>query len=183
VLGPFFQEQDAPFEEAVERLGAFADRAATIGVRPHIEIVPTTKVPDLATGLALVRAVNRPNLGLLLDTYNLARTGMDVKELDDVPHELIFEIQLADAPLKPRGASFWEEATSLRELPGEGELPVAEMLALIARKGPLPPIGPEVFQAELVALAPIAAGERAAAATRKVLASANALSTIEPGNE
>jgi sugar phosphate isomerase/epimerase len=170
VLGPFFQDDlDAAFDEQVERLGAFADRAATVGLRPHIEIVPTTKVPDLAAGLALVRAVGRPNLGLLLDTYNLSRSGLDPAELDAVPHELIFEIQLADAPAKPRGANFFEEATSLRELPGEGELPVAEIIERIARKGPLPPTGPEVFKSELDARSADEVGYLNAAASRRLL--------------
>jgi sugar phosphate isomerase/epimerase len=182
VLGPFFQDDlQPPFDEVVESLGAFVDRAAAAGLRPHLEIVPTTKIPDLATGLALVRAVNRPNLGLLLDTYNLARTGLQVDELDDVPHEVVFQIQVADAPREPRGASFWEEATGLRELPGEGELPVAEMLERLARKGPLPPTGPEVFQAALGALAPAEAGQRSAETTRAVLARAGALATAGGG--
>jgi sugar phosphate isomerase/epimerase len=171
VLGPFFHDGiDAPFHAQVEALGAFADRAAAIGLRPHLEIVPTTKIPDLAAGLALVRAVGRPNLGLLLDTYNLCRGGLDPAELDDVPAAWIFQMQLNDAPAVPRGASFWEEATSLRELPGDGELPLVDMLGRIARKGPLPPLGPEVHRAAFAGVPAAEIGRVTAAATRRLLA-------------
>ena len=177
VVGPF-DGPDGSFEECVENLGRFADRAAAIGVRPHLEIIPTTKVPDLETALALVSAVDRPNFGLLMDTYNLARAGISAADLERVPRELVFQIQLADAPAVRHGTDYFDDAFHYRQLPGEGELAVAEMVQCFARKGPLPPTGPEVFADDLNAMPPAAAGRRSGEITRafltRVLSSAEA---------
>jgi sugar phosphate isomerase/epimerase len=169
VVGPF-SGPDGSFDEAVENLGRLADRTAEIGVRPHLEIIPTTKVPDLETGMKFVQAVNRPNFGLLLDTYNLGRSGMDPAELDRVPLEMIFQIQLADAAAEPKGTDYFDDAFHYRELPGQGELQVAEMVSRIAAKGPLPPTGPEVFSDAMNARSASEAGRVSGEVCRDFLA-------------
>ena len=163
-----FDGPTAPFAQAVEALGAFADRAATHGVRPHLEPIPTTKVHDLADALAYVGAVDRPNLGLLLDTYNLGRAGVEPDELDAVPLELVFQLQLADgAGLQDPDDEYFADAFFRRSFAGEGDFPCAEMIARLARQGQLPPSGPEVLNEPLHALAPVDAGRVAAQATRR----------------
>jgi sugar phosphate isomerase/epimerase len=145
------------FDAIVESLGAFADNAAKAGVRPHLEVVPTSRVADVATALALVEAVDRENLGLLLDTYNMARGGNDPSELDPVPIERVFHIQLADAAADQLGADYFEDALHYRELPGDGGLEITEYMRRFAAKGELPPIGPEVFSDRLGAMSALEA--------------------------
>jgi sugar phosphate isomerase/epimerase len=157
------------FDETVELLGGFADRAAVHGLRPHVEPIPTTKIHDLADSLALVRAVGRGNLGLLLDTYNLGRAGVRPAEMEDVPLELVFQLQLADGAGIEDGEDYFADAFHRRALPGEGRFPAAEMIAPLARQGPLPPSGPEVLYPELHAMPPSEAGPHAAAVTRRFL--------------
>ena len=138
VLGTF----DGPavsFDETVEILGGFADRAAPHGLRPHLEPIPTTKIHDLRASLELVRAVGRDNLGLLLDTYNLGRAGVDPAEMEAVPLELVFQLQLADGSGIEDGKDYFADAFHRRSLPGEGGFPCAEMIAPLAKQGPLPP--------------------------------------------
>jgi len=169
IVGPF-GGPDAPFDAVVESLGNFADRAATIGARPHLEIVPSTKIPTLAAAIALLRAVNRPNLGLLLDTYNLERAGDDPSELSNVPLEQIFAIQLADGHATPVGGDYFADGLHHRQAPGKGDLRVADWVNRISAKGPLPPIGPEIFQDELNAMESKVAGEYCAHVSRDFLA-------------
>lgn len=165
-----FDGETVPFEQAVEALGGFADRAAAQGLRPHLEPIPTTTVHDLPEGLAYVRAVDRSNLGLLLDTYNLGRAGVDPAELDEVPVELVFQLQLADgAGIETVEDEYFADAFFRRSFAGEGQFPCAEMIASLARRGPLPPTGPEVVNEPLHALAPVEAGRLAAEATRRFL--------------
>jgi sugar phosphate isomerase/epimerase len=164
-----FDGPEVPFDEAVDALGAFADRAAAHGIRPHLEQVPSTKVHDLDAALAFVRAVDRPNLGLLLDTYNLGRAGVAPQELEAVPLDRVFQLQLADGAGIEDGIDYFADAFHRRALPGEGRFPAAQMIAALARQGPLPPLGPEVLNPELHALAPREAGLLAAAATRRFL--------------
>lgn len=178
-----FDGPEVPFEEAVDALGAFAERAAAHGISPHLEQIPTTKVHDLDDALALVRAVDLPNLGLLLDTYNMGRAGITPQELEAVPLELVFQLQLADGAGLEDGVDYFADAFSRRALPGEGGFPDVEMIAALARKGPLPPSGPEVLNPELHALAPREAGPVAAAATRRFLADVYALVDAPAGQE
>lgn len=156
-------------EEVVEALGRFADRAAGAGLRPHLELIPTTKVPDLDTALRLVQAVGRPNLGLLIDTYNLGRAGTDPAELDTVPCGLVFQLQLADGPAAPVGENYFDDAFTARSWAGTGGLPVAAMVERLAAKGPLPPTGAEVFNARLHSLSPAVAAAESLSATREFL--------------
>jgi sugar phosphate isomerase/epimerase len=182
-----FDGPTAPFEEAVEALGAFADRAAAHGIRPHLEQIPTGKIHDLDTALAFVRAVDRPNLGLLLDTYNLGRAGVAPEALEAVPLELVFALQLADGEGIEDGVDYFADAFFKRALPGHGSFPDVEMIAALARQGALPPTGPEVLYPELHALHPREAGLLTAAATRRfldeVFALAGSASANAPGFE
>ncbi len=168
--GQFENPDDASFEAMVESLGSFADAAAAAGLRPHLEPIPTTKVPDLDSALALVQAVGRENLGLLLDTYNLGRGGMEPAELDKVPRELIFQIQIADAKRQAVGDNYFDDGFSSRLFAGEGELEAVEMMRRLAAKGPLPPSGPEVVSERMDALDPASAAAESMAATRRLLA-------------
>lgn len=172
-----FDGPTAPFEEAVDALGQFADRAAEHGIFPHLEQIPSTTVHDLDDALAFVQAVSRPNLGLLLDTYNLGRAGIAPEALEAVPHELVFQLQIAGGAGLEDGEDYFADAFFHRTLPDEGSFPVAEMIAVLARKGPLPPSGPEVLNAELHALHPRDCGPRSADATRALIANAYALIT------
>ena len=94
----------APVEEVVDALGRFADRAAEIGLLLHLEQIPTSMVPDLGTALEIVRGVDRPNAGLVLDTFHLARSGCTPEELSAVDPATVFHVQLCDGPATPRVA-------------------------------------------------------------------------------
>lgn len=168
--GRFENPAEASFEAIVDSLGSFADTAATAGLRPHLEVIPTTKVGDLDLALELVQAVGRRNLGLLLDTYNLGRAGVTADNLEAVPQELIFQLQLADAPRAERGDNYFDDAFTSRSYAGEGELEVGEMVARIAARGPLPPTGPEVFNEQIHGLDPALAAAESLVATREFLA-------------
>ncbi len=144
LVGPW-EGPDAPWEELVDELGRFADRAAGIGARLQLEVVPTSKIPDIATAVALIEGVGRPNVGILLDTYNLGRAGTALGELDWVPLELVFGLELADAAAEPQGDGYFGDALHHRLLPGEGDLAVMAMVRRLAARGPLPPCGFEVM--------------------------------------
>ena len=47
----------APREQVLDALGRFADRAAAIDLRLHIEVIPTSMSPDLASGWDMVQGV------------------------------------------------------------------------------------------------------------------------------
>ena len=61
---------------------------------------------------------------------------------------------------RQRGATLFEDTVRFREFPGEGELPVIEILKILYEKGHLRQIGPEVFCDEADSLSPFVAGKR-----------------------
>jgi sugar phosphate isomerase/epimerase len=169
VLTPFHGDP-APREQVLDALGAFADRAARIGLRLHIEPIPTSMAPDLASGLDLVLGVGRDNVGLVLDTFHLGRSGTTLEELRAVPADRVFEVQLCDAPREPRVPDYFEEAVTIRDWAGEGELGLLEMARCLDEIGAFGSVGPEVFSADLDALPADEAGRLCRAKTDEFLA-------------
>ena len=135
-------------ELALDRdAGAFAalcDDAAEHGLQVALEFVPFTAVPDLRTALELLHRADRPNAGLVIDLWHLARSGDAPAALADVPPELICTVQLADGPREPL-PDLIEDAVRARRLPGAGELPIADGIETLRRIGVRAPIGPEVY--------------------------------------
>ena len=164
-----FSGSPAPREQVVEALGALADRVAAHGLRVHLEVVPTSQVPDLPTGWDIIREVDRPNAGLVLDTFHLGRSGCEPAMLDEIPLEKVFHLQLCDAPREPVLADYFEEAVTYRDFPGEGELDVADYVRHLYRDGRLPTCGPEIFSPQLTTLGAADAGRLCAERARAFL--------------
>ena len=172
LAAPFWGEP-APLQMVADALGDFTDRAAALGVRPHLEISNGSHVSTIGAAMELLEAVGRAELGLVLDTYNIARAGGAPADVDAVPLDWIFQIQLVDGALVPVRDRF-HDSLHHRELPGQGELPVAEFVRRLAAKGPLPPTGPEVFNDRLAEMPPKRAASECAEVTREFLRSATA---------
>ena len=169
VLTPF-EGSPAPREQVLDALGAFADRAAAIDLALHIEVIPTSMTPDLAAGWDLVQGVGRANVGLVLDTFHLGRSGCTPEQLEAIPGDRVFHVQLCDAPREPRIADYFEEAVTIRDFAGEGELGVVELARSLDRMGALRNVGPEVFSAELDAMDAAEVGRLCRAKTDAFLA-------------
>lgn len=137
-------EPDLP--RTFDQFGVLAEIAAARGVETTTEFAPGLAVADLPTALAAVRHVGRPDFRLLIDTMHLARTGSTPADLAAVPQDLIGYVQLSDATRAPRFATYMEEAMYHRMVPGEGELPLREFLAILPRDLP---IGLEIPQRTL----------------------------------
>lgn len=116
----------------VEQYGLLAEVTAEYGVAPLIEFVPIFGIPDLPTALEVIRQVDRPNLGLIVDTMHVGRTGASTDALRAIPPELVGYVQLCDAPLRS-DRDYMDEAMHERMAPGEGELPLADYLRALPR--------------------------------------------------
>jgi sugar phosphate isomerase/epimerase len=133
--------------------GRFADRLAELvrlarpyRVRPVIEFTAWRPIRTLASAVAIARGSD--GAGLLLDTLHIHRCGVTAGELAAVDPALLGYLQLCDAPAQPphgigvparmpRGQDVSPgddavlEARTGRLLPGEGELPLAELLGVL----------------------------------------------------
>jgi len=112
-----------------ERMRWFADAAAARDIRLFLEFVPFSAVKTLPAALAIVRAVDKPNFGMIVDPLHLARSGGTPDDVRSVPPDRLFFVQLCDAPrAHPPGVDLPTEARRMRLDPGEGALPLHELL-------------------------------------------------------
>jgi sugar phosphate isomerase/epimerase len=124
---------DPDIQRNVEQFGRLAEIASTFGIETLVEFVPIFAVADLPTAHAIVRQVGRPDFRLLIDTMHVGRSSATAADLRAIDPGLIGYIQLCDVPLKPLIPDYMEEAMYQRLVPGEGELPLLDMLAALPR--------------------------------------------------
>ena len=135
-----------PFDALVESTGAICRRAASHGLKIVFEFLPFTAIASIGETARLIAATGEDNLGIMFDTRHLARTGGAVEDVCNHVR-LIGAVQVSDL--------FWETREDPnRLLPGEGELPLAAMVAPIRAAHPDLPIGIEVFSDRLDAMSP-----------------------------
>ena len=114
-----------------DEFGVLVEMAAARGMETTIEASPGLTVGDLDTALAAIDHVGRPDFRLLIDTMHVVRSGSSVGDVAALDPNLIAYVQLSDATLEPRFDSYMEEAMYERMVPGEGELPLRELLAAL----------------------------------------------------
>jgi sugar phosphate isomerase/epimerase len=115
---------------AADQLGAFAELAAARGLRTTIEFVPGTPFGDLPSALDIVHRVGRPDFAVLVDAMHLFRTGSTAADLAAVAPALIGYVQICDVPWTS-DLDYADEARFERRAPGDGELPLKDMIAAL----------------------------------------------------
>jgi sugar phosphate isomerase/epimerase len=158
-------------EEArlIDRFGALCDLAAPFGIAPSIEPMPWTDCRDFAQGARIVRAVNRPNAGLLIDPIHFDRGGSHAVEIGQVPPAWLRYAQLCDAPAtRPTDTdTLLLQARAERLLPGDGGLDLTGILGALPGATPL---SLEIPMATLARTVPaLERARRALEATRALL--------------
>jgi sugar phosphate isomerase/epimerase len=119
------------WSETIDKIGMLADLADDYGLMLTIEAIPTYTIGDLPSALAVIEQVNRSNLKLLIDTMHIARTG-GAELLARIDPDLIGYCQICDGPAgMPAGEVYFDQALHERGIPGQGELPLVEMMACI----------------------------------------------------
>jgi sugar phosphate isomerase/epimerase len=150
----------------VATFGAFARACAERGIRAVLEFMRFSECTSFeqAMRLAMLTRVDGADVGVLVDALHLARSGGTPAQIAGYAAEfpeMFPYVQVCDAPLlPPHGgvAEVRDEAVHRRMLPGDGELPLAALLAA------LPPGIPVCVETPVPALAALTDTERAAAA-------------------
>ena len=150
----------APLAEMVDAFGSLCERFASEGVRLTLEFIPGSGVPDLATALAIVSGAGNADAGVLLDTWHLARSGGTVDDVVDATPGAVRAVQLSDRHAEPDGAAY--VPMSDRLLPGDGDLPLADIVRAARANCADVDVAVEVFSSVLARLSPTEAGARAA---------------------
>jgi sugar phosphate isomerase/epimerase len=124
---------DLDFSRTCDQFAILAEMAADRSLRITTELSPGLTIGDLPTALAALHQIGRADFRLLIDTMHVIRSGSTPADIAALDPELIDYIQISDAPRQPRFASYREEAMFERMVPGEGELGLRELLAVLPR--------------------------------------------------
>lgn len=126
------------------------ESAARHGLGVSLEFITYCNVGTLAQALSLIRRSGMANAHLLIDTLQFFRSGAVPADLAGVDASLMPYMQLCDGPRQ--GPATLEErrreARTARLLPGEGGLPVADLLRALPRSIPLSVEAPTLSLAE-----------------------------------
>ncbi len=122
-----------------ERFGALCDLAQRHGLGVDLEFMCWRKpIASVHDAVEIVSRAARPNGRILIDLLHVVRSGGTAADLANVPAGLIGHIQLSDAPLAPPPeAEIPAEARERRWPPGEGDLPLLELMNALPAGIPL----------------------------------------------
>jgi len=109
---------------------ALCDLAAPHKLSIDIEFMPWTALPDLIAAIRLMRAVGRPNAGILVDTLHVDRSDSRIADLAALPRHWLHYMQICDAPAEKPATmeAMIHCARSERLFPGDGGLDLAGMM-------------------------------------------------------
>jgi sugar phosphate isomerase/epimerase len=157
--------EDPDEARLAQRLGELCARAAPLGLRPVLEFMVFTAVKTVEQADRIAAVAGS---GVLVDPLHLSRSGgvpADVAKLAAANPERYPYAQLCDAPAATPG-DLYEEAVNDRLAPGDGELPLRDLLAALPANAPL---SVETPVAALAGAPPAERARHALEATRRLV--------------
>jgi 4-hydroxyphenylpyruvate dioxygenase len=121
-----------------------AERAGRRGLRVGYEALAWGRhIFDHRDAWSVVREVDHPALGLILDSFHSLARSIPSESLREIDPKRIFIVQLADAPVVQMDYLSWSR--HFRNLPGQGELPLVDFVATLLETGYDGPLSLEIF--------------------------------------
>ena len=130
--------------DAVEVLRMMSDVAGDVGLAFEFLGKPGCSVPTLDMAIEIVSTVDRPNVGIVIDTFHFHAGGSRMEDLARVPVEKLFVIHLNGCEDRPRG----ELTDAHRLFPGEGAIPIEAILRALGARGFDGTMSIEIFRPE-----------------------------------
>ena len=138
-------------DHAAEDYARLCAIAARWGVKPALEFLGMAEqVKDIATAWEIVRRADHPMGVILLDTFHFHLGGSTIEDLKGIPGHKIGLVHINDAPDKPLD----QLADADRVMPGDGVLPLSEMLSVLSESGFRGYLSLELFSEEYWAMDP-----------------------------
>lgn len=166
--GEFRGDAALDLDAAAVRLDELALRLGRRGLQLAVEAFPWSALAGPATVPDLLRRVQAPNAGQMIDVWHFFNNGGDPKAMVGP----IAAVQLNDGPRVHE--DFLVHARAARRLPGDGELDVTGLLRAVLDTGFTGPWCVEVNTPEFRALPVDVAAHRAAVAASAALDAAGA---------
>jgi 2-keto-myo-inositol isomerase len=167
-LPPGGASRESVIDESARVLTELCDIAGAHNVSLAFEFLGQTdcSVPTLDLAAGSVRAVNRKDLGVVIDSFHFYAGNSSTAMIEALDPQLIQIFHINDAEDLPRN----ELEDRHRLLPGLGILPLREMLAAFRKIGYEKVASVEIFRPEYWERDPFTLARDAHAATSRVLA-------------
>ena len=124
-------EQDRP--RAFDQFALYAEMAAKRGLLACLEYMPMMWPINVHEAAAFVRDSGAANARVLIDAMHFFRSGSQAIDLAQVDPGVIGYVQICDVPMPAINPDYGMEARDNRLAPGEGDLPLATLLAALPR--------------------------------------------------
>jgi sugar phosphate isomerase/epimerase len=124
-------EPDA--SRALAQLALLAEMVEQRGMGLNLEFAPPHSINTLEKALAAVRSIAKPSVRLTIDAMHFFRSGGSLDQLALAGGNSVGHVQLCDVPLSPAIDDYYQEACFERRLPGEGDLPLRALLAVVPK--------------------------------------------------
>ena len=135
-------EQDPAewYQEAAERIRILANLLAQSGMKLALEYVGPMDMRrrrrnpfiwNSSQTLDWIDYIDRPNVGILLDSFHWFSAGETIQDIRKIPEELLFHVHVNDAPTDDR--SLLEDGK--RCYCGEGVIPLHRFFSALKSKG------------------------------------------------
>jgi sugar phosphate isomerase/epimerase len=124
---------DSDWARLVDNFSALCELAAQFGMGVDLECMPWRSISSAPLAHRLVQEAACQNGGVLIDALHLWRSGGSPQTVRALPPHLILSAQICDARAKrpETNDEIILEARSQRLLPGEGALPLRELIAAL----------------------------------------------------
>ena len=138
------EESSGDVGQIADDLAELADLARQSGLRIGYEALAWGRhVKDWTAAWDLVAKADRPNLGIVLDSFHICVRGNPIEPIAALPADRIALVQVADAPalqMDPLSLS-----RHYRCYPGQGDYPIVDYLDAVTRAGYRGPVSLEIF--------------------------------------
>ena len=117
----------------IDRYQQVCEMALAHGIKVVCEFLPIFPLNTLSMAAEIVANSQATNGGVLIDNLHLSRSGSSIEDVLAMPTELFPYLQICDAPAdRPTDfGGLLDEALNGRLCPGEGSLPIIELLQAV----------------------------------------------------
>ena len=134
----------------VDDFRELGDRAAARGLRVGFEALAWARhIQDHRQAWEIVREVNHPAVGLVLDSFSSLARQEPVDSLRSIDPAKLFHVQIADAPSLSMDPLSWSR--HFRCMPGQGDLPLVEYVTALREIGYQGVLSLEIFNDRFLA--------------------------------
>jgi len=122
---------DPEWNRALDNFVILCGIAAEHGLKVNVEFLSMGQVRTMADAIRFLSEAGQPNTGITFDVMHMVRTGAIPADLKALDPALVGYAQICDGPMLLDQELWNFEGFEQRQIPGEGEFPLADFLAAL----------------------------------------------------